>query len=434
LTQPDDKETRPLSTARAGGGTLAGYLPPAFSKPRFRLFAAGQALSVVGSWIQQVALSWLVYRLTGSVFLLGVTGFLLQISHLFIAPVAGFLIDRLPRAALLIAINAWLALMAALLAALTLAGVESIGLYLTLAALIGIGNACEAPTRQSLLGAIVEDRSLLPSAIGVNSALFNSGRMIGPAIAGVLLTRFSEGVCFAINALSFIGIIGALIAMRLPETQTLSFRAAPGGLQIRDTLARLAEIPVARYLLPSASAIALCALPLNQLMPSIAVEFFGGDAGLVGMLLSASGLGALTAALFLAMQRNHRVQLSLVQVAPVLAGVAMMALSQSRSLWLSLPLLSIVGAFVLSTSVSTNTLLQQSVDDDWRGRVIGLYFTFFLGIAPLGNLVSGWLASHVGLGPTLMVNGTVMACAGLIAQVRLKRNGARQRLRESVKL
>ncbi len=434
MTQPDDKETRPLSTARAGGGTLAGYLPPAFSKPRFRLFAAGQALSVVGSWIQQVALSWLVYRLTGSVFLLGVTGFLLQISHLFIAPVAGFLIDRLPRAALLIAINAWLALMAALLAALTLAGVESIGLYLTLAALIGIGNACEAPTRQSLLGAIVEDRSLLPSAIGVNSALFNSGRMIGPAIAGVLLTRFSEGVCFAINALSFIGIIGALIAMRLPETQTLSFRAAPGGLQIRDTLARLAEIPVARYLLPSASAIALCALPLNQLMPSIAVEFFGGDAGLVGMLLSASGLGALTAALFLAMQRNHRVQLSLVQVAPVLAGVAMMALSQSRSLWLSLPLLSIVGAFVLSTSVSTNTLLQQSVDDDWRGRVIGLYFTFFLGIAPLGNLVSGWLASHVGLGPTLMVNGTVMACAGLIAQVRLKRNGARQRLRESVKL
>jgi len=434
LTQPDDKETRPLSTAGAGGGTLAGYLPPAFSKPRFRLFAAGQALSVVGSWIQQVALSWLVYRLTGSVFLLGVTGFLLQISHLFIAPVAGFLIDRLPRAALLIAINAWLALMAALLAALALAGVESIGLYLTLAALIGIGNACEAPTRQSLLGAIVEDRSLLPSAIGVNSALFNSGRMIGPAIAGVLLTRFSEGVCFAINALSFIGIIGALIAMRLPETQTLSFRAAPGGVQIRDTLARLAEIPVARYLLPSASAIALCALPLNQLMPSIAVEFFGGDAGLVGMLLSASGLGALTAALFLAMQRNHRVQFSLVQVAPVLAGVAMMALSQSRSLWLSLPLLSIVGAFVLSTSVSTNTLLQQSVDDDWRGRVIGLYFTFFLGIAPLGNLVSGWLASHVGLGPTLMVNGTVMACAGLIAQVRLKRNGARQRLRESVKL
>ncbi|MGE0767741.1 MAG: MFS transporter, partial [Hyphomicrobiaceae bacterium] len=206
--------------APTAGGTArrkrSDFLPPAFTKPRFRLFAAGQAMSVLGSWIQQVALSWLVYRLTGSIFLLGFTGFLLQISHLFIAPVAGFLIDRLPRAALLIAINGWLAAMAALLAALALTGVEAIWLYLTLAVLIGIGNACEAPTRQSLLGAIIEDRALLPSAIGVNSALFNGGRMIGPAIAGVLLTRFSEGVCFLINALSFVGIIGALIAMRLP--------------------------------------------------------------------------------------------------------------------------------------------------------------------------------------------------------------------------
>lgn len=435
MNQRGDEQPSTGDAPGAGGSSgLAAFLPPAFQKHRFRLFAAGQALSVLGSWIQQVALSWLVYRITGSVFLLGFTGFLLQISHLFIAPVAGFLIDRLPRAILLIAINAWLALMAALLAALALAGVEKIGLYLTLAVLIGIGNACEAPTRQSLLGAIIEDRALLPSAIGVNSALFNSGRMVGPAIAGLLLTRFSEGVCFAINALSFIGIIGALIAMRLPETQSLSLRAAHGGFQVRDTLAQLAVIPVARYLLPTASAVALCALPLNQLMPSIAVGFFKGDAGMVGTLLSASGLGALTAALFIAMQRNHRLQFRLVQVAPIIAGTALMAFSQSRTLWISLPLLSIVGAFVLSTSVSTNTLLQQSVDDTWRGRVIGLYFTFFLGMAPLGNLLSGWLASHVGLSPTLLFNGTVIAVAGLVAQIRIKRDDARAALRESVRL
>ena len=410
------------------------FLPPAFSKPRFRLFAAGQALSVLGSWIQQVALSWLVYRITGSVFLLGVTGFLLQISHLFIAPVAGFLIDRLPRAMLLMAINGWLAVLAALLAVFALTGVETIWLYLVLAVLIGIGNACEAPTRQSLLGAIVEDRALLPSAIGVNSALFNGGRMIGPAIAGVLLTRCSEGVCFAINALSFIGIIGALIAMRLPETQSLSLRSAPGGFEVRATLQRLASIPVARYLLPSASAIALCALPLNQLMPSIAVDLFHGDAGLVGTMLSASGLGALVAALFIAMQRNHAMQFRLVQIAPILAGTALMAFSQMRSLWVALPLLAVVGAFVLSTSVSTNTLLQQSVGDDWRGRVIGLYFTFFLGIAPLGNLMSGWLASHAGMTATLFINGFIVASAGLIAQLRLHRDSARQTLKDSVKL
>ncbi|MGE0769671.1 MAG: MFS transporter, partial [Hyphomicrobiaceae bacterium] len=220
----------------------------------------------------------------------------------------------------------------------------------------------------------------------------------------------------------------------LPETQSLSLRAAPGGFEVRSTLHRLASIPVARYLLPSASAIALCALPLNQLMPSIAVGFFAGEAGLVGTLLSASGLGALMAALFIAMQRNHRIQFRLVQIAPVLAGAALMAFSLSRSLWVSLPLLAVVGAFVLSTSVSTNTLLQQSVDDDWRGRVIGLYFTFFLGMAPLGNLVSGWLASHVGLTVTLFMNGLLMAVAGLVAQLRLQRDGAREALRESVRL
>ena len=433
MNQRRDDEPSPTTSDAPVRRRSSDFLPPAFSKPRFRLFSAGQALSVLGSWIQQVALSWLVYRITGSVFLLGFTGFLLQISHLFIAPVAGFLIDRMPRAALLIGINIWLAVMAALLAALALAGVETIWLYLTLAVLIGIGNACEAPTRQSLLGAIVEDRALLPSAIGVNSALFNGGRMIGPAIAGVLLTRFSEGVCFLINALSFIGIIGALVAMRLPETQALSLTAARG-FEVRATLQRLASIPVARYLLPSASAIALCALPLNQLMPSIAVEYFEGDAGLVGTMLSASGLGALIAALFIAMQHNHHMQFRLVQIAPILAGAAMMAFSQSQSLWISLPLLSIVGAFVLSTSVSTNTLLQQSVGDDWRGRVIGLYFTFFLGMAPLGNLISGWLASHIGLAVTLFLNGLVMALAGLAAQLRLHRDGAREALKESVKI
>jgi len=429
----DDRPPAPEADGTARR-TSSGFLPPAFSKPRFRLFSAGQALSVLGSWIQQVALSWLVYRITGSVFLLGVTGFLLQISHLFIAPVAGFLIDRLPRVMLLMAINVWLAVMAALLAVLALTGVEAIWLYLTLAVLIGIGNACEAPTRQSLLGAIVEDRALLPSAIGVNSALFNGGRMIGPAIAGVLLTRFSEGICFLINALSFVGIIGALIAMRLPDSQSLSLRSAQSGFEVRATLDRLAAIPVARYLLPSASAIALCALPLNQLMPSIAVGFFGGDAGLVGTMLSASGFGALIAALFIAMQRNHHMQFRLVQIAPVLAGAALMIFSVSRSLWISLPLLSIIGAFVLSTSVSTNTLLQQSVDDAWRGRVIGLYFTFFLGMAPLGNLVSGWLASHAGMTATLFLNGLFIALAGLVAQLRLSRNGARAALKESVKI
>jgi MFS family permease len=433
LSQPAQQPPEDAGRARKRRQALAAYLPPAFAKPRYRLFAAGQALSVLGSWIQQVALAWLVYRITGSVLLLGLTGFLLQIPHLFVAPVAGFLIDRLPRVATLIAVNVWLALLALVLAVLALAGVERIGVYLAVALLIGIGNAWESPTRQSLIGAIVEDRALLPSAIGFNSVLFNTGRMVGPAIAGLLLRHVSEGVCFAINAASFLAIIAALVAMRLPESRTLALKGS-GPLDVRATLARLAGLPVARYLLPSASAVALFALPLNQLMPSIAVRIFGGDAGLVGLLLSASGLGALSAALFLAMQQSHRAQFHIVQVAPIIAGLALMGFSQSRSLWLSLPLLAIVGAFVLSTSVSTNTLLQQSVDDSWRGRVIGLYFTAFLGMAPIGNLLAGFLAAKLGLGATLMLNGSLMALAGLLAQVRLARGENRERLRRSVNL
>ena len=414
---------------------IASLLPPAFAKPRFRLFAAGQLVSVLGSWIQQVALSWLVFRLTGSVFLLGVTGFLLMIPHLFIAPVAGFVIDRVPRVKALLVIYAVLAILSSGLAACAWASVARIEVYLTLAVLIGVCNACEAPARQTLLGAIVEERALLPSAIGFNSVLFNTGRMVGPAIAGVLLQVFSEAVCFSINAVSFVAIIGALLAMRLPDVPSPVAAGQTGGPAVAETLRRLMDLPVARYLLPSASAVSMFALSLNHLMPSVARDFFEGDAGTVGLLLSASGFGALGGALFLSMQKNHRVQLHLVQVAPLIAGLALIGFSLSRTFWLSAALLAVMGASVLSTSVSTNTLLQQSVEDDWRGRVIGLYFTFFLGVAPLGNLLAGALAARLGLGPTLAFNGCMIVFAAVLAQVRLRATpGERLRLRESVRL
>ena len=278
---------------------LADRLPPAFAKPRFRLFAGGQAVSIVGSWIQQVALSWLVYRLSGSVFLLGLSGFLQQVPHLVIAPVAGFVVDRLPRVKLLVAIYLAQAVLAAVLAVMALGGVTEIWPYLTVALLIGVSNACEAPARQSLLGVIVEERALLPSAIGFNSVLFNSGRLIGPSIAGVLLLLVSEGWCFAINAVSFAGIVAALLAMRLPDAPASSAQRL-GRDDVRATITRLLELPVAKYVLPLASTVALFALPLQHLMPSVAVSFFGGAQGTVGLLLSCQGLGALIAMILFA--------------------------------------------------------------------------------------------------------------------------------------
>jgi MFS family permease len=264
--------------------------------------------------------------------------------------------------------------------------------------------------------------------------MFNTGRLVGPAIAGLLLRHFSEGICFTLNAISFIAIIGALVAMRLKDEPAAGASAGQHG-DLRATFAQIASLPVARYLMPSASTVALCALPLAHLMPSISIGFFGGDAGTVGLLLSASGAGALTAALFLSMQNGHRVQFRLVQIAPFFAGAGLLLFSTSRSLWTAMPLLALIGASVLTTSVSTNTLLQQSVDDSWRGRVIGFYIMLFIGLAPLGNLLSGALASRFGLAMTLALDGLLVLFAATVAQLRLRTGGdALARLRESVRL
>ena len=192
------------------------WLPPALTKPRFRLYVAGHSVSVIGGWIQQVALSWLVFRLTGSIFLLGLTGFLLNIFYLLLGPLAGLAADRLPRLPALIAIDLVLAALAVLLAVMGLAGVTDIAAYLAIAALIGIANAFEMPMRQTLLKEMVEERTLMTSAIAMSALVFNLGRMVGPAIGGVLLVYVQEAWCFAINALSYGAIIAALLAMRLP--------------------------------------------------------------------------------------------------------------------------------------------------------------------------------------------------------------------------
>ena len=193
------------------------WLPPALTKRRFRYYTAGHLVSVIGGWIQQVALAWLVFRLTDSIFLLGVTGFLLNIFYLLLGPVAGLAADRLPRLPLLIVIDVALATFSLWLAAMNLMGVESINAYLAVATLIGVANAFEMPVRQTLIKDIVEDRAVISSALGVSAMVFNLGRMIGPSIAGVMLVYVPEAWCFILNALSYSAIIGALLAMRLPR-------------------------------------------------------------------------------------------------------------------------------------------------------------------------------------------------------------------------
>ncbi len=394
------------------------WLPPALEKPRVRVYVAGHVVSVLGNWLQQVALSWLVYRLTGSAFLLGLTGFLLNISYLLFGGLAGSLSDRLPRLQFLIVIDLVLASLAAVLAALVFSGVTDVRPYLVVAALTGVANGFEMPVRQSLFKDIVEDKHLLSSAIAVSAMVFNVGRMIGPAIAGVVLLFFSEGWCFAANALSYGAIIVALLLMKLPIDARIS-HPARAKVRFSESFAVVSKFPSVRYLLPTVVALGLFATPYVHLMPSIVATFFDGKSSTVGLLIGSAGLGALAAATYLSMQPGHTQQLRLVSIAPMFVGLATVAFAISRSVVLSMLVLAILGAAMMLASNTTNALLQQSAPDEWRGRVIGLYAMAFAGTAPIGNLVAGALAERIGLFATLIINGCIVIAAGQIARYRL---------------
>jgi MFS family permease len=396
------------------------WLPPALAKPRFRLYAAGHTVAVIGAWIQQVAIAWLVFRLTQSVFLLGLAGFLLNISYLLLGPIAGLTADRLPRLKLLIAIDLILAACALLLAAMAATGVSNVAAYLLVATLIGAGNAFEMPVRQTLMRDIVEERALITSALGVSAMVFNVGRMVGPAIAGVVLAYLSEAWCFLLNALSYGGIIAALLAMRLPPQAP---RPAPTGAASQGFAASLSVLfafPAVRYLLPTVVAIGLFATPYVPLMPSIVADFFDGRSFTLGLLMSSAAVGALAAAAYLSLQPGYGRQLRLQTLAPLAVGVALALFAWSRVLPISFLLLAVMGGAAMLGVNATNAMLQQSVPDVWRGRVIGIYSMSFAGTAPLGGLLAGWLADRIGLTATLTINGAIIVAVGLLARWRLQ--------------
>ena len=383
------------------------WLPPALTKPRFRLYAAGHTVAVIGAWIQQVAISWLVFRLSGSVVLLGITGFLMNIFYLLLGPFAGLTADRLPRLKFLIAIDLFLAACAALLAVMAATGVTSIPAYLVIAALIGAANAFEMPVRQTLMRDIVEERALITSALGVSAMVFNVGRLIGPAIAGLVLAYLSEAWCFLLNALSYAGIIVALIAMRLPPQAP---RLAPTGAASAGASSRRLERPLrvsgralpaadggrhrpVRHALRAADALDRRRLLRRPVLHPRPAHELGRGGRARGCRLSCRCSRAMAASC--ACRRWRR--------------------SPSASRWRCLPgraccppraccSPSWAGAAMLGVN-ATNAMLQQSVPDEWRGRVIGIYSMSFAGTAPLGGLLSGWLAEHIGLTATLTLNG-----------------------------
>ena len=384
----------------------------------FRLFAAGQLISMTGTWVQLVAQSWLIYRLTGRATLLGLVGFAGNFPIFLLAPIGGALADRFERRRIIVVTQAISMVLAFVLAGLTLGGVVREWHIVALAAGLGIIHAFDIPARQSFLVEMV-GRDDLINAIGLNSSLFNGARMIGPAVAGVLVAAVGEGWCFFINAISFAAVLVALLAIRVPpfqapaKTSTLS--------RIREGFAFAVHERPVRALLVMLSFLSLVGMPFMVLMPVFADRVLFGGPAAYGILMSAAGMGALAGAIALASKRDVRGLGGWVARAAIGFGALLAVFSLSRSMWLSVLLLLPIGFSMMVQISSSNTLIQTMVPDALRGRVMSVYSMMFMGMAPLGALLSGWSADRIGAPRTVLIGGTACVIAAAIFRWSLPR-------------
>ena len=373
----------------------------------FQLFFSGQLISLIGTWMQSIAQSWLVYRLTGSSLLLGSVGFAGQLPVFLIAPLGGIVADRHNRHRVVIATQVASMMLATILAALTLTGTVKIWHIFVLAALLGVVNAFDIPARQSFLVDMVGKEDLM-NAIALNSSMFNGARIIGPAIAGILVAKIGEGWCFFANAVSYIAVIIGLLLMRV-QPRAHSASGSPLTHIIEGFRFARQTAPI-RALLLLLGLVSLVAMPYTVLMPVFADKILHGGARGLGILMGATGIGALLGALTLATRTGVSGLGRWVALSCGGAGAGLVLFSLSHSFWLSTALLLPVGFCIMLQMSSSNTLLQVMVPDRLRGRIMAIYTMMFMGMAPFGSLFAGALAEH--LGAPLTVRIGALACIG----------------------
>jgi MFS family permease len=380
----------------------------------FRLFFIGQGLSVMGTWLQQVAMGWLTYRISGSVFLLGVVAFCTNAGILFLGTFAGVVADHVHRRNALRITQSLALLQAATLAVLTWSGHIAVWHLIVLALWLGIVHAFDVPLRQSLWIHLVEDRADLPNVVALNSSLVNVARIIGPALAGLLLAVVSEAVCFALNALSFVAVIIAISRMRWarePKPQPWE-----GGFFAKwvEGWKYVSGFAPARAMLLLVAVLSWTVAPYSSLMPAFAKDIYGGGPETLGFLLATAGAGALASTLYLASRATIRGLGRVIALAGVGSGLALAAFAYLAYLPLALVLMFAVGGGIMLACASVNTILQSIVADELRGRVAGFYMLAFIGMSPLGNLVAGTLGSAIGIQATFAANGGIAIVAALV--------------------
>jgi MFS family permease len=390
----------------------------ALAHRNYRLFFYGQGLSLIGTWITRVATSWLIYRLTGSAFLLGVVNFAGQVPNFLFSPLGGVLADRWNLRRVLVVTQILSMLQSFALAALALTNVITVPQLIVLSALQGIVNAFDTPARQAFAVQMVEGPHDLPNAIAINSMMFNAARLVGPMVAGLLIAAAGEGVCFLVDGMSYLAVIASLVAMRVvPGPRHLERTPLWRGL--REGFSYAMGFEPIRGLLFLVATASLLGMPYVVLLPVIAREVLHGGAHTYGFLASASGLGALCGALYLASRRSVRGLGRVIGLSGVLFGAALVAFSFCRTPALSLVALFVVGFGMMAQNASANTILQTIVHDDKRGRVMSLYTVAVLGVAPFGSLIAGSVAARLGAPYTIMGGGLACVAASLFFVRRL---------------
>jgi MFS family permease len=385
----------------------------AFSSRNYRLYFTGQSISLIGTWMQKTAVSWVIYSLTHSTFMLGLTLFASQFPSFLFSLLGGVVSDRYNRFKVLLTTQVASMIQASILAILILAGHYAVWEILSLSVLLGVINAFDVPARQSLVYEMIDDKKDLPNALALNSSMVNLSRLIGPAIAGFVLEKFGDGTCFLLNALSFMAVIGSLLLMKLPlYIKQVHNKNAFG--ELREGLVYLKQTPSIAFVIIMLGLISLFVLPFSTLLPVYAKDIFKGSASTFGIIDSVIGLGAFSGAIFLASQKPGSNLKKILAINTLVFGTGLILFSHEGNYPLALVFATVAGFGMMSQITVSNTLIQTTVEPTMRGRVISFYAMAFFGMQPRGGLLIGSLSRLIGTPDTMLAEGVFALMIGAL--------------------
>ncbi|QXV66207.1 MFS transporter [Mucilaginibacter sp. 21P] len=398
----------------------------AFRSRNYRLYFAGQSISLIGTWMQKTAVSWVIYTLTHSTFMLGLTLFASQFPSFLLSLFGGVVSDRYNRFRVLLTTQVASMIQATILAVIILLKHYAVWEILTLSVILGAINAFDVPARQSLVFEMIEDKNDLPNALALNSSMVNLSRLIGPAIAGFVLETMGDGICFLLNAVSFIAVIGSLLLMRLPKYVKQEHSKNVMG-ELKEGFSYLKKTPSISFVIMMLGLISLLVLPFSTLIPYYAREVFKGNATTFGVIDSVIGLGAFSGAIFLASLKPGSNLKKILSINTLIFGIGLLLFSHENTYWLALVFATIAGFGMMSQITVSNTLIQTSVEPGMRGRVISFYAMAYFGLQPVGGLLVGLVSKWIGAPDTILFEGIAALGIGLLHYSFLRKEKLRQK-------